>query len=596
MAIEPLTGTLGKKRAAHLLRRACFGATKEQIDEFSALTADEAVDRLFSTTIPDPPLPLDPATGEEWVISGTTGASSEDDDLQRYFLRWWLGQFLSAGIAPEDSLPYAFRERVVLFLHTHFTTKRSTVRNSRSLYFQNALFRFYAFDTDDIIIPPDEINPEENPGRTIPLNFKQLVNKISIDNAMLRFLDGRLNVKGSPNENYGRELLELYSVGRGLEGTLPDAQFDGDYVHFTEQDVQAAARVLSGFDTDLTFGNIDEDTGLPTGVVKGGNVASAHDNDEKVFSFRFNDQVISGDPELMLGSNPTPESTLDEVRQLVDMIFDQDETARHICREIYRFFVYHEIPSTLHEGFIQDLASVFELNDFKLAPILRVLLTSQHFYDADGGVNDNKFGGLIKSPIDLLVGFVRAFDIQLPDYATETETFYEWMGDYLREIDLMGMDLYEPFEVAGYAAYHQYPIYNRSWISTNYLTNRYNFIKNRLSVGAGSVGNIADVLSFVQDQFDVATIRNAKQLITELISYFFPVADDLDFNNPTGEITPERLNFFYQEFLLQEGLGDVGEEAWDQLWDGANFNADIASERLSFLFNALLQTPEYQLM
>src|SRR5690606_23043759 len=176
--------------------------------------------------------------------------------------------------------------------------------------------------------------------RTDPwANFKDLSVYISIDNAMLRLLDGSQNVKGSPNENYAREFHELYSIGRGLEGTLPTPVTPGDYILFTEQDVQAAARVFSGWVVDEDVRSLDPDTGLPRGKVKGDpQHASAHDNDPKQFSVRFNGNIIRPDPALLNGTLATAESALDEIRQLVDQLYSKAETPRNICWKIYRFF------------------------------------------------------------------------------------------------------------------------------------------------------------------------------------------------------------------------------------------------------------------
>src|SRR3989337_307676 len=122
MPLTEFSGTLGIKRAAHLLRRSTFGANKPQIDSFALLTPAQAIDQLFRQTLPDPILPIDPLTGQEWVLSGTTKANSPDGDLQKYFKRWFIGQMLSSGIDPAVSLAYSTREKVVFFLHTHFTT------------------------------------------------------------------------------------------------------------------------------------------------------------------------------------------------------------------------------------------------------------------------------------------------------------------------------------------------------------------------------------------------------------------------------------------------------------------------------------------
>ena len=121
MALPELSGTLGLKRAAHLLRRATFGATPQQLDAFAALTPSEAVQQLFQQTLPDPLLPPDPATMQEWFLTGTTDANSPDDQLQEYFKGWLISLMLSTGIEADLALAWSAREKIVLFLHTHLS-------------------------------------------------------------------------------------------------------------------------------------------------------------------------------------------------------------------------------------------------------------------------------------------------------------------------------------------------------------------------------------------------------------------------------------------------------------------------------------------
>ncbi len=594
MPLTELTGPLGKKRAAHLLRRTCFGGSISEIDTFSLLTPAEAVQRLFDPELPDPVLPLERATGQEWITTGTT--QSEEFELRRQFLAWHIGQLLGNGVEEAKKLSYIFRERIVFFMHTHFTTKQSVVGSSRSLYFQQALFRLFAFDSEDIVLPPDDPEDPESMETIVPRNFKQLTKKISVDNAMLVFLDGRFNVKGSPNENYARELLELYAVGRGLEGNVPEPEFVGDYFYYSEDDVQAGARVLSGFTTDNTFSTIDEETGLPRGAVRGGTIASSHEEGDKTFSNRLDSATVTPDPALLAGGNPTEESTLDEISQFVDIIYNQAETTRHICREIYRFFVYHQIDQALQDDIIQDMANTFIANDFKLQSVLEALLTSTHFYEAEAGSDDNNFGSIIKSPLDLVLGHIRTFEVVLPDYETNLDDYYNFTTDLLREIGRQGMDYYEPFEVAGYAAYHQFPIYNRSWITTNYLTNRYNFIRGSISNGMEMEMGQVDILAFVQANFDDATASNARNLIIAISEYLLPTAENLSFDTPdVGELTVERLNYFLSAFLTSPQIDADPEAAWTFRWQNGVDNEVIANQ-LTSLFNAMLQSPEYQLM
>jgi uncharacterized protein (DUF1800 family) len=433
------------------------------------------------------------------------------------------------------------------------------------------------------------------------LNFKELTKKISVDNAMLRLLDGNLNVNGSPNENYARELLELYSIGRGLENSLPPPTGAGDYIYFKEQDVQQAARVLSGFDFDNSFSTIDPDTLLPRGRVRGSaSNASSHDNGSKQFSDRFIDittgqpYIIQPDPLLLNGSQPTEASALDEISKLVDMIYAQEETARHICRKVYRFFVYHEITDTINTNIISVMADTFRANNFKLQPVIENLLRSQHFYEAAAGVADDKFGGIIKSPLDLVTGSLRFFQIPVPDMATDPQGFYAVTGEINNRLDNQGMIFYQPFDVAGYDAYHQFPIYHRSWITVNYLANRYSFIRSLVTATEPGMLKV-NVYSFVRNTINNALAANARNLVIELAKYLLPVTDNLTFdaaNDDTATITAERLNYFLVTFLSD--IDPDPEAAWTNRWTN-EVGIGTMTSQLENLFNAMLQSPEYQL-
>ncbi len=583
MPLTAFTGVLGPKRAAHLLHRATFGATQAQIDNFATLTPELALQKLYGSALPETILPLDPATNAEWVISGTTDANSGDTDLQEFFKGWLLHQMLGAGLVGEPGLAVSAREKIVFFLHTVLTAIQTKIDSSRALYFQNQLFRQFALDK----------------GASATINFRELTKKISVDNAMLRLLDGNLNVNGSPNENYARELLELYSIGRGLEGTLPPITDPGDYFVFREQDVQAAARVLSGWDFDDTFSNIDEETELPRGKVRGNPLnASGHDNTTKQFSDRFDSQVIQPNPLYLNGTAATEASTLDEISQLIDLIYSRPETAKNICRRIYRFFVYHHITPEIDNTIITEMAATFTANGFKLQPVLEDLFSSQHFYEATAPVLDDNFGGIIKSPLDLMLGTMRFFELSLPDPVNEAEAFYEKTVGLIRSLSEMGMHFYEPFDVAGYDAYHQFPIYHRSWISTNYLTNRYKFIRelvtdNQMEDGALKI----DVVQFVRDHIPNAIASDARLLIIELAKYLLPLSDNLTFDGATDDaagLTAERLNYFLTAFLKSPQIDPDPEASWNFRWNNP-VDLEVVTNQLRSLFNAMMQSPEYQL-
>lgn len=594
MPLTPLSGSLGPKRAAHLLRRATFGPNKDQIDTFAGKTAADAVQELFSATLPTPEAPIDTETGTAWAETGSSDANSGESDLQNFFKGWFIAQMMSSGIDDNISLQYSAREKIVFFIHTLLTAITSKIDSSRALYFQNQLFRLYALDKEDV--------------GEWKLNLKELTKKVSVDNAMLRLLDGNLNVIGSPNENYARELLELYTIGRGLEGHVPETSEPGDYFVYKEQDVQAAARVLSGWDFDsrladqpLASLNIDPDTQLPRGVVKGSPNASSHDNDPKIFSDRFDGQIIqrSTDQVKFPGTEATEASAFDEISQLIDMIYSKRETALNICRRLYRFFVYHQITEDIDTNIISPLADTFIAQEFKIQPVLEELFTSQHFYDAAGGVDDDNFGGIIRSPLDLMIGTYRLFDITLPDYKTAPADLYARTNDMLSQLASMGMNFYDPYDVAGYDAYHQYPIFHRAWISTNYLTRRYEFIQI-LQDPKLPDGQKIDAYQFVFNKISSATASDAKLLIEELAKYFLPQNENLTFDPASDDnagLTAERMNYFLTAFLKSPAIDVDPEGTWTDRWlHPENYQEpEVVIGQLRSLFNAMLQSPEYQL-
>ena len=544
-SLNPISGTLGRRRAAHLLRRATFGPSKQEINQFASLTADQAIAQLFQVPTAPPP-PSDTATGLPWVTPKPTEANSEDFELRRYVNCWWLEQMKVSG---GNSC-----EKLTFFWHTHFTTKQSLVGSTR-MYYQNALLRYYALG-----------------------NFRDLTKNICLDNAMLRFLDGRLNDKNNPNENFARELLELYTIGKGPQ-IGPE-----NYTNYTETDVREAARVLSGYEDDNDFLNPDIVTGIPMGIVKSNGLmaATAHDATPKNFTNPFPDTTII--PNQMVGEDATVDATLDELDQLLNMIFGQAETARHLCRKFYRFFMYYEITTEIEQDIIEPLANTFRSNNYEVQPVLQQLFRSQHFYDADNAlVDDDNHGAIIKSPLDLVMGTLRFFEINLPDSNTDLAGFYDAAASgILAPMQQQGLDLYEPFEVAGYKAYHQFPGYNRNWISENNLARRYQYSDLLLEGEQRGWGFWMDTVAYVDNPQHISDPANAQTLLQELVDDLFPEI-----------ITQERFDYFLNDILL-DGLSMAN---WSTEWFAYKSSGDNSAvkSQLDSLFRALLQSPEYQL-
>ncbi len=551
-AIDKLEGTLGRENAAHLLRRATFGLSEDAIQRFASYTIDEAMDELFSEP-EQVELPVDLKTGETWLNPKATSTNSEQDDLTNYFVIWHLEQMRKSGTNISERLSY--------FLHTHLPVRRTLVQSSEMLYYQNALFRQFALGS-----------------------FKRLFKHICLDNAMLIYLDNATNDVSSPNENFAREMFELYSIGRGNQVT------EGDYTNYTEDDIKAATRILTGYQVDETLLHVDGDTQLPSGKLKtveqnGVFIANRHDAGEKVFSHRFGDRIIS--PSELVDGYATEEAAQQEFDEMIEMIFDQDETARFITRKLYRFFVYYQIDEHIETNVIQPLAAQFKAADYDIPTLVKALLSSVHFYDADDTETENNIkGSIIKSPIELIWGTFNLFQVEIPDDLTLLYNTVYAKG-ILQWIEDQGLNFYEPFEVAGYPAYHQFPVYSRSWIRPHTLAYRYQFgelILNGVNRNGDELGVKMNILHWAENSGAISDPGSAQELVDTFLELMIPFS-----------LAEERRDFFLTTVFL-DGLYPA---AWRSEWDNYLAQPDTyrttVESRMVLLVNAIMQSPEYQL-
>ncbi len=564
-SLTEITGVLGRKRAAHLLRRATFGPTIPEIDQFAALTATQALALLLDDTAVNPLPPIDLLTGSTWVdptgVSGPPLAgsgNSEQDQLFEYFQAWHMDVMRKA--------PLTLKERITWFMHTHLPARWTEINQSEAIYYQNCLYRHYAYGS-----------------------FKELFKKICVDNAMLRYLDGYSNKKNSPNENFAREMFELYSIGRG------EQVLEGDYTNYTEDDIKAATRVLTGWELDETYSFIDPDTGLPAGKMESQlagdgttELATEHDTADKTFSDKFGNAVISSS-EVLEGFS-TVEASYGELDELIDMIFSQQETGRFIARKLYRFFVYHFITDEAEADIIGPLAQILVDNDFSIVELLTVLLKSQHFYDEDDAVKENdNVGALIKSPVDIFTGLSRMFAIQFQDRETSTDTFYGDMAYVVSKLVDQGLNFYEPFEVAGYPAYHQMPGYNRNWITTYALAYRYQMggILMKTLDQATERTFVLDIVDWVENSGHISVPSDAVEIMDVLVNNLYAI-----------ELTQERYDYFlYTVFLDNPENQAYARSLWTQEWNAYESSSDdtVVRNLLERLFSALIETPEFQI-
>ena len=556
-SLNPFTGPLGEKNAAHLLRRATWGPAPADIKSFAEKTATGALDVLF-TIPPVPSPPVDLKTGATWVDppahpAAIESVNSSQDVLFGYFKAWHIEQMRLSG----NNL----RERITYFYHTHLPAAWTKIASSEALYYQNMLYRHFAFG-----------------------NFKDFFKKICLDNAMLRYIDGDSNDKDSPNENFAREMFELYSIGRGPQIA------EGNYTNYTEDDIKAACRVLTGWRFDDTFSYADPDTGIPAGKpetelsqgLPATELAVRHDKDPKVFTAAFGNQTIA--PAVIIEDLATRDAAIQEFDDLIEMIFARPETARFICRKLYRFLVYWDISAEVETDIIGPLATTFLNGQYEMEPVLRQLLASQHFFDTDTvPTADNSIGAIIKSPLELIVGSLRFFNVDMP--ASLTDLYNKAYGNgILPMLFDQGLDFYEPIDVAGYPPYSQQPSYNRDWITPNAIGNRYHFsniLMGRLNEG-GDHGFKLDIVDWVKNPENISNPSNAGELVQTLTKYLLAV-----------EIDTDRYNYFLNDIFL-DNLPDT---TWISEWSlyGSSGDDTVVRERLETLVASIMQTPEYQL-
>lgn len=528
--LEPYTGEWGEKQAALLLRRTLFGLKKSELDYFKSLSMNDAVEQLISASpLPDPPVndyhlvddgAIDPnvASGASWLEAPHAG----DKEVYRVMsLKNWL---IKNMIRQEATI----HEKMIFFWNNLLVTKAWDV------YIAKASYQYFRMLHDNALG-----------------NYKTLIKALTLDPSMLIFLNGVSNNKVAPDENYGRELQELFCIGKG-----PGSQY-------TEGDVQAAARVLTGW-------TINWNAYANPGTFVAQFDSNSHDTTDKQFSSFYDSKVITG---------KTGASGGNELDELINMIVDNEETSRYICRRLYSFFVYNDIGAATEENVIAPLAEIFRSGNYQIMPVLKALFKSAHFYDAQN------FGVLIKSPADHLIGLWRCLGVTSPE-PDNIQLDYQIHTGMLWHMANMGLEIGDPPNVAGWPAYYQAPQYDKSWITTDTITDRALTTDSLIYWGfwTPAMPVAADILGFVsqlEDPYDpVALIRESATLLLGL------------------ELSDTAVNNLKNILLTGQQSDTYWSTAWDiYISNPGNVEArQVVETRLKSTFRQLLQLGEYHLM
>jgi uncharacterized protein (DUF1800 family) len=510
------------------------------VDTVVNLGLKGTMDKLFATLpMPAPPLKSipdgtgnnqlnDPGAkyGETWV-NAAPFPNINPPMLRNRVLRSRSKSLYSWTILQMHYSEISIREKLALFWHNHFVVADGTIAHREYLYY--TLLRSFAFG-----------------------NFKVLTKEITIDTGMLLYLSGAENTNIAPNENYSRELLELFTVGKGkLAGS-------GDYTNYTEEDVVVMAKVLTGWQV-LPISNAN--------TLTANFVANRHTLGTKKLSARFNNTVIA-------------ENGKQEFRDLIDVIFKQNECSRFIMRKLYRWFVHHEITADIEKNIIEPLATILRNNDYEIAPALKVLLQSEHFFQSTAC--------MIKSPIDLIMSASRGLGIKPPkgDVNKEYDHAYNF---YAMSADLEQALFYHP-NVAGWKAYYQAPQFDKSWINNLLLPKRHEFCKLMAEGGKFSYNDVNYTISALIPVLDIvkniADATDPNILVTKLA--------EIMFNYP---ITANQVTGLKD--VLIAGLPDFEwtVEYSDYLANPTNKPlADSVEKKLRKLFSVMVRMSEFQIM
>ncbi len=452
LSLDKYDKPLDYKTAAHLLKRTTLGSNIAMLKKINGMSVDDAVDLILGKS-------NDPLNNGKSSLNWLD--IQEEDPLDglpldirfeiegrlnsryRNFVDWWLD-----SMRKEETY---FQEKFTLFLSTIWCIE-------------------FNYDTLSLIPPPLIYQNNELLRKYRTGNYKDLAFEMTLDGAMLLYQSLNFSTAKAPNENYMRELLELFTMGIG---------------QYSEGDIREGARTLTGWRTAAY-----KYQPAPNGPFKTYFSPNNHDTQAK----QIMGVTIQARSEF---DNSEFQVKEQEVGGLINILFEQrpKQIALFICEKIYRYFVYSS-PGDVPSAVVSELAEVFEKSNFDLKSVYKLLFTSQHFYDT------NVVGSQIKTPPEFIVGLERLF-----------ETEYK-IGTYKKSREAcnqLEMELYNPPNVGSWIGY-------RNWISTTTYPQRIIYAKEILNLVTNQ-----KLLEIVKENPDYISIESTIQWLYTLL---MPVSAD----------------------------------------------------------------------
>ena len=354
----------------HLLSRTMFGPKYPEIKEASENSLEIKLSSILSTvSLPDPPGEWVNEPAPQW--DALTGEEIQELIDQYREWMWDLRYWWMKGMMQN---PINIQEMITLFWHNYFATAQSKVFYPQAMYQQNSIFREYGLG-----------------------NFKELLRQVTFGPAMMIWLDIHQSKDVEPNENFPRELLELFTMGVD---------------NYTQNDIVEAARAFTGYRTD----GVETNYSFEEAAGSGWWWDEWHDFDSKTF----------------LGQ--TGHWNGDDI---INIIMEQDATAVHICTRLYKWFVYQNVDETV----VNEMANILRNNDYNIATVLYFLFSTEHFYD------ENFRGADIQNPLTLMQGLIRKCGMEEFDFS---------IVSFIHSQEFLGMLPLEPPDVSGWPGYRSW--------------------------------------------------------------------------------------------------------------------------------------------
>ncbi len=445
-------------RIEHLLRRAGFGARPDELDAYGAMSIPQAIDTLVNyDRIPDD---VDGFIGKAGYVNTTIrGQFSPQSNIVDSRQRW-----LFRMVHSERPL----QEKMTLFWHNHFATGYTKIAGT---YGATEGARYLAAKASE---DPGGVRGQIEMLRDNALgNFRDILTSIAKDTAMLVFLDGRTNTKAKPQENFAREIMELFTVGVG---------------NYTEADVYAGARVFSGWNLQRPGAATDGSQHYEFSYLAG-----QHDTTAKTFSF-----PVYADGNKTIAARSAADGMQDGV-DLINALAGSPNTARYLATKLYRFFVSEF--GAVNVTFVNRVASVYLQSRYDMKAVMREVLLSPELWD------ESAYFARYAWPVEFVVRALK--DIGWVGFS---------VNDALTPLANMGQILFEPPDVSGWDA-------GQTWFSTSAMLARMNFAsslatnqKFNLATAAKSASKTPEaLLSYFSDALVSASFDSSAT--TELTNY-----------------------------------------------------------------------------